>query len=111
SSLSSLVSTHLTCTTIFSLSLHDALPICNFLLVGRQLHCFRIINNCIQGHSSHILAIDIHGESITRRKRTATYKHMNFGIFCKRSEEHTSELQSRENLVCRLLLEKKKKQR
>src|SRR5690606_39980641 len=27
----------------------------------------------------------------------------------KRSEEHTSELQSRENLVCRLLLEKKKK--
>src|SRR5690606_40099522 len=29
----------------------------------------------------------------------------NFG----RSEEHTSELQSRENLVCRLLLEKKKK--
>src|SRR5215475_14765406 len=28
-----------------------------------------------------------------------------------RSEEHTSELQSRENLVCRLLLEKKKKAR
>src|SRR5690606_40464124 len=30
--------------------------------------------------------------------------------FTPRSEEHTSELQSRENLVCRLLLEKKKKQ-
>src|SRR5690606_39784306 len=29
--------------------------------------------------------------------------------FEQRSEEHTSELQSRENLVCRLLLEKKKK--
>src|SRR5690242_21026374 len=29
---------------------------------------------------------------------------------CKRSEEHTSELQSHVNLVCRLLLEKKKKQ-
>src|SRR5207302_2911423 len=29
-------------------------------------------------------------------------------IIKKRSEEHTSELQSRENLVCRLLLEKKK---
>src|SRR5690606_40324667 len=29
-------------------------------------------------------------------------------IVDKRSEEHTSELQSRENLVCRLLLEKKK---
>src|SRR5690606_40541772 len=31
------------------------------------------------------------------------------GIRRPRSEEHTSELQSRENLVCRLLLEKKKK--
>src|SRR5690606_39449019 len=30
------------------------------------------------------------------------------GICVARSEEHTSELQSRENLVCRLLLEKKK---
>src|SRR5690606_42165447 len=30
------------------------------------------------------------------------------GEGCRRSEEHTSELQSRENLVCRLLLEKKK---
>src|SRR5690606_41979396 len=30
-------------------------------------------------------------------------------LFVFRSEEHTSELQSRENLVCRLLLEKKKK--
>src|SRR5436309_4804879 len=31
------------------------------------------------------------------------------GSWSGRSEEHTSELQSRENLVCRLLLEKKKK--
>src|SRR5690554_1102700 len=30
-------------------------------------------------------------------------------FFCSRSEEHTSELQSRPHLVCRLLLEKKKK--
>src|SRR5690606_40821764 len=30
------------------------------------------------------------------------------GVEHRRSEEHTSELQSRENLVCRLLLEKKK---
>src|SRR5436309_9030718 len=30
-------------------------------------------------------------------------------LLLSRSEEHTSELQSRENLVCRLLLEKKKK--
>src|SRR5438874_3723700 len=32
-------------------------------------------------------------------------------ITCRRSEEHTSELQSRRDLVCRLLLEKKKKKK
>src|SRR2546427_6978951 len=32
-----------------------------------------------------------------------------FGAASERSEEHTSELQSQSNLVCRLLLEKKKK--
>src|SRR5207302_11399945 len=34
-----------------------------------------------------------------------------WSMWLSRSEEHTSELQSRENLVCRLLLEKKKTQR
>src|SRR5690606_40797347 len=37
--------------------------------------------------------------------------HLGFGQRAIRSEEHTSELQSRENLVCRLLLEKKKKKK
>src|SRR6266511_1329926 len=32
-----------------------------------------------------------------------------YSAYLKRTEEHTSELQSRENIVCRLLLEKKKK--
>src|SRR5207253_11262771 len=36
-------------------------------------------------------------------------KHMDSGAGAERSEEHTSELQSRGQLVCRLLLEKKKK--
>src|SRR5256885_17243617 len=48
------------------------------------------------------------GSSLRRRPRSA------FGVSvpvqpCRRSEEHTSELQSPCNLVCRLLLEKKKK--
>src|SRR2546430_11686822 len=38
--------------------------------------------------------------SVVEREKTLTYS---------RSEEHTSELQSQSNLVCRLLLEKKKK--
>src|SRR5690606_40974293 len=42
-------------------------------------------------------------EELRRRHYNATITH--------RSEEHTSELQSRENLVCRLLLEKKKKKK
>src|SRR5206468_8110985 len=37
--------------------------------------------------------------------------HCNFLINLGRSEEHTSELQSRSDLVCRLLLEKKKKKK
>src|SRR2546427_6044648 len=34
--------------------------------------------------------------------------HLGSRVFSERSEEHTSELQSQSNLVCRLLLEKKK---
>src|SRR6266700_8273158 len=66
-------------TEIYTLSLHDALPI--------YLHAERgsILDN-------HI------GIGISRRVGEIG-----------RSEEHTSELQSRENLVCRLLLETKKK--
>src|SRR2546421_2465426 len=44
------------------------------------------------------------------KKPTWPYsRSMRIGIFPWRSEEHTSELQSRSDLVCRLLLEKKKK--
>src|SRR5215475_10144750 len=50
------------------------------------------------------------GDSITRRWGTSDEQYKHFLLNWKqRSEEHTSELQSRENLVCRLLLEKKKK--
>src|SRR3712207_7730929 len=43
-----------------------------------------------------------------RRKYDAARALENFGGRVRRSEEHTSELQSRQYLVCRLLLEKKK---
>src|SRR5690606_39296227 len=43
-----------------------------------------------------------------RRTAQATARNVRFcRMISQRSEEHTSELQSRENLVCRLLLEKK----
>src|SRR5688572_32670823 len=44
-----------------------------------------------------------------RRRRVAEHVHLVVGAHQARSEEHTSELQSQSNLVCRLLLEKKKK--
>src|SRR2546430_4168918 len=53
--------------------------------------------------------------ALTRRGRSATRPRVDAGRdpaagsrACRRSEEHTSELQSQSNLVCRLLLEKKK---
>src|SRR5256885_10839448 len=64
-------------TEIYTLSLHDALPIC--------------LGNQFLAQLVGVLA------------RPA------FGLASCRSEEHTSELQSPCNLVCRLLLEKKKK--
>src|SRR2546430_5392838 len=43
--------------------------------------------------------------------QSACGREVQRGVLDARSEEHTSELQSQSNLVCRLLLEKKKKSR
>src|SRR5436309_10820541 len=75
-----------TTTEIYTLSLHDALPICD-IAAGRLVYRWG-------GHAGHW------GHWIVAQLAER------FGEL--RSEEHTSELQSRENLVCRLLLEKKK---
>src|SRR5690606_5093246 len=50
-------------------------------------------------------------ETIEAARQGVVWTLFHYGItgWAMRSEEHTSELQSRENLVCRLLLEKKKK--
>src|SRR5690606_41830139 len=49
----------------------------------------------------------VRNDELTAPTRVAT-REVGFTVTIGRSEEHTSELQSRENLVCRLLLEKKK---
>src|SRR5207302_9318909 len=76
-------------TEIYTLSLHDALPIFAAHLAGRQI---------AQAHAEA-------GRRVARNRAAEA----DLEIVRMRSEEHTSELQSRENLVCRLLLEKKKK--
>src|SRR6266436_8298887 len=65
-------------TEIYTLSLHDALP--------------------IQGH------LQLHQDRLEQGAQL-----LDLVLLDVRSEEHTSELQSRLHLVCRLLLEKKKK--
>src|SRR3712207_7436934 len=74
-------------TEIYTLSLHDALPIC--------------------AHGQVVVAEDVRSLLIDSihlvENAVALYQAAALG----RSEEHTSELQSRQYLVCRLLLEKK----
>src|SRR5436309_12539302 len=84
-------------TEVYTLSLHDALPICRGGRRGRRDHGHRY---------THLQRVSRHaGDRGGDRGGTPAVG----GCNGDRSEEHTSELQSRENLVCRLLLEKKKK--
>src|SRR2546422_7725015 len=90
-------------TEIYTLSLHDALPICDGVVRldrsfpdparGARRPC-----EVREGHE---------GEPSRDRSLHA----LCLGRHHQRSEEHTSELQSRLHLVCRLLLEKKKRLR
>src|SRR5256885_9298884 len=80
-------------TEIYPLSLHDALPISRPRLAG-EAHVGRRID------ARQRLPLE-------RRRRS---KPLQPFADAHRSEEHTSELQSPCNLVCRLLLEKKKRQ-
>src|SRR3712207_8305422 len=82
-------------TEIYTLSLHDALPICSFT-IPEELH---------------VDALSFDGDWVTIHASTddPTAQCPCCGQPSRRrSEEHTSELQSRQYLVCRLLLEKKK---
>src|SRR2546430_11249669 len=72
-------------TEIYTLSLHDALPIWDGARAGKEIALHRV-----------------------RRVRRRADAGRHLVADADRSEEHTSELQSQSNLVCRLLLEKKK---
>src|SRR3712207_8979940 len=57
--------------------------------------------------------LDHLGVGVPEDERTVAHDvvHVGVAVHVERSEEHTSELQLRQYLVCRLLLEKKKSQR
>src|SRR5690349_24020031 len=63
------------------------------------------------GSFAYITGVLRDGEQIPlfRLRYGGSAHSFGFAIYSARSEEHTSELQSRRDLVCRLLLEKKKK--
>src|SRR5688572_31667525 len=82
-------------TEIYTLSLHDALPICQ-RLTGEAAPAGA--ERSAHGHLP----------GAAGRTREQQVRDVRAG---DRSEEHTSELQSQSNLVCRLLLEKKKKKK
>src|SRR3712207_9496118 len=79
-------------TEIYTLSLHDALPICWHQTNGGFHHEIRSTSS-----ASPIESVSILKSSSVAVKRSYPQA---------RSEEHTSELQSRQYLVCRLLLDK-----
>src|SRR5690606_39315400 len=74
---------------------------------------YRNIRNPAFGHQSmEVIQEQLRSPDSKRRDKdhTAVFECLiNNALKIGRSEEHTSELQSRENLVCRLLLEKKSK--
>src|SRR5690606_41581338 len=85
---------------IYTLSLHDALPDLLAGCVPREPLCPRNERGLRCSRS----AADFRRFPLWMWRNTETASFVE-----SRSEEHTSELQSRENLVCRLLLEKKTK--
>src|SRR5258707_1787287 len=77
----------------------------------RSSHVLNMAENAT--HTLHNL-LPIRGTEVRDAKGWSRYISdalEQFGPDAQRSEEHTSELQSRQYLVCRLLLEKKKKTR
>src|SRR3712207_9567042 len=84
-------------TEIYTLSLHDALPI----YARRE----------VTAHAGPPPTRDRNAQDALALSRWRLYGAMEDGLRLhaddQRSEEHTSELQSRQYLVCRLLLEKK----
>src|SRR5256885_4012190 len=83
-------------TEIYTLSLHDALPISSPTRRGQSSYRRRRESGARPSWRDS-------AKRYRRRQRRPPYRRR-----CRRSEEHTSELQSPCNLVCRLLLEKKR---
>src|SRR5206468_10380785 len=91
---------------IYTLSLHDALPISFHLRIALD-------RDRVEAQLAHLVERQLkRAEPLQRGLRPDELVMVENHVAVRvRSEEHTSELQSRSDLVCRLLLEKKKKKK
>src|SRR5207249_9950685 len=92
----------------YTLSLHDALPIWTQLQLRRQPASQGLNITIGDGYGLALDADQVHHRWQLQHWQPMLALELNKQITRERSEEHTSELQSRFDLVCRLLLEKKK---
>src|SRR3712207_8082410 len=88
-------------TEIYTLSLHDALPIC---LVSLQIGAHATLK--VEAEPRRLGDWLAHEDEVGGQPDQDDHETQDDKVV--RSEEHTSELQSRQYLVCRLLLEKNK---
>src|SRR5947199_6968373 len=88
---------------IYTLSLHDALPICPRLYRVRRGENTSLL---LGSKPRRLQSAVVHLRHDPGRDEASLQR---LGRVRHRSEEHTSELQSLRHLVCRLLLEKKKR--
>src|SRR5437773_6007803 len=93
-------------TELYTLSLHDALPIYRRLARRFVFNFFRVF----EGQKNPPAKLNRVFKTLQSRREFFPLVMPEVGMpSTGRSEEHTSELQSHHDLVCRLLLEKKKK--
>src|SRR5205085_4025620 len=103
--------THPSTSDIYTLSLHDALPILQLHRRARvdESAAGQRTAECVRaGHDNRALIdVDRTLERVRATKSQGTLALLRdaAAVRALRSEEHTSELQSQSNLVCRLLLE------
>src|SRR5207249_5705945 len=98
-------------TELSTLSLHDALPICAFSAIFFSIAATVKTDTSIRrSFGRNMCGAATIGSSMTpvaMKQASRCFMAEVWWRRFKRSEEHTSELQSRFDLVCRLLLEKK----
>src|SRR5207244_10929865 len=98
-------------TVLYLLSLHDALPICASFEDGPDVRAdasAQLANQVVQWNRTLLVILRTPGAQLATVHPTRSYAILHAAIYDavnaidRRSEEHTSELQSPDHLVCRL---------